>query len=87
MYLCLCRGINEARVRELGSAGVVTPCRLAAELRIKERDCCGRCLRDIDQFVAVAVSAYQQQTLPPSKGGDPMPLSSSCMASQPEAST
>lgn len=86
MYLCLCRGINEARVQELGRAGMVTPCQLAQELRIKERDCCGRCLRDIDQFVAVAAQAYQRQTPSPSCGDRPVPLSSSCMAGQPEVS-
>lgn len=54
MYICLCKGISEARVRELGQMGICSPADLAAAFGLEENVCCGRCLRNIDAFVAVA---------------------------------
>ena len=55
VYLCLCKGVSEARVRELGDVGICSPGDLAAALGLEEKTCCGRCLRKIDTFVAIAM--------------------------------
>ena len=55
MYVCLCKGITEAQVRELGREGKCTANELACELGILEKGCCGRCARNIEDFVALAV--------------------------------
>ena len=55
MYICLCKGIREADVQELGRAGVTCPKMLASALEIDDKDnCCGRCLNNISSFVAIA---------------------------------
>lgn len=54
MYLCVCRGITEADVRRAGYAGVVEPDDLIALFQLDAPSCCGRCEREIDQFVALA---------------------------------
>jgi bacterioferritin-associated ferredoxin len=54
MYVCLCRGITEGRVRQLGRDGVVCPKALACELGIDEPGCCGRCLNNIGALAALA---------------------------------
>jgi len=57
MYICLCKGITDSRVRALGRAGVISPEALAAELGIDRDDCCGRCLADIENLAALAETA------------------------------
>ncbi len=54
MYVCLCRGITEGRVKQLGKDGVACPKALAKALGIDEPGCCGRCLKKIDSLVAMA---------------------------------
>lgn len=54
MYICLCKGITDSRVRALGRNGVVGPEALAAALGIDRDDCCGRCLAGIENLVAIA---------------------------------
>ena len=56
MYICLCKGIKESDVLELGRAGVVCPKALADALGVNEEDCCGRCARNIQELVALAAS-------------------------------
>lgn len=56
MYVCLCKGITEADVRELGRAGIVEPEALAGALGIDQKGCCGRCVRDIEELVSLAAS-------------------------------
>ncbi len=56
MYLCLCKGITESDVREAGRAGVVMPCQLKAKFGLKEAGCCGRCSKNIHEFVEIASS-------------------------------
>ncbi len=56
MYVCLCKGITEADVRELGCGGAWAPELLAATLGIDEESCCGRCARNIQELVALAAS-------------------------------
>jgi bacterioferritin-associated ferredoxin len=59
MYLCLCKGITESDVREAGRAGFVMPGQLKAKLGLKEAGCCGRCSKNIHEFVQIATNAHQ----------------------------
>ncbi len=54
MYLCLCKGITERAVRRLGQAGPVSAPGLLLALGLDDDHCCGRCAREIDEFVALA---------------------------------
>ena len=54
MYACICRAITEADVRRAGRAGVTSPEDLIALFGLRDRSCCGRCVRQIDRFVALA---------------------------------
>jgi bacterioferritin-associated ferredoxin len=56
MYVCLCKGITEADIREFGRAGIVEPDALAAALGVDKKGCCGRCVRDIEELVSLAAS-------------------------------
>ena len=55
MYLCLCNGITESDVREAGRTGCVMPCQLKSKFGLKHTGCCGRCAKNIDTFVEIAV--------------------------------
>ncbi len=55
MYLCLCRGITEADVREAGRAGCVMPCQLKSKFGLTESGNCGRCAKNIHEYVEIAV--------------------------------
>ena len=58
MYLCLCKGLTEEDVEREGRKGCVTAEDLLIALDLEDTLCCGRCARDIDQFVAVAEYAF-----------------------------
>lgn len=58
MYLCLCKGLTEEDVKQAGRAGCVTAEGLLVALELEDTLCCGRCARDIDQFVAVATAEW-----------------------------
>lgn len=55
MYLCLCNGITESDVREAGRTGCVMPCQLKSKFGLKQIGCCGRCAKNIEAFVEIAV--------------------------------
>ena len=59
MYLCLCKGITESDVREAGQGGIVMPGQLKAKFGLKDSECCGRCSKNIHEFVQIATSAHQ----------------------------
>ncbi len=59
MFLCLCKGITESDVREAGRAGIVMPCQLKAEFGLKDSGCCGRCSKNIREFVEIAASEHR----------------------------
>ncbi len=59
MYVCLCKGITESDVREAGRAGVVMPCQLRAKFGLKDSGCCGRCSKNIQDFVEIATSEHR----------------------------
>lgn len=54
MYLCLCKGVTEAQVRQLARSGTTTAPALISALGLKEKRLCGRCIRDIAEFVKLA---------------------------------
>ena len=59
MYLCLCKGITDSDVRKAGRAGIVMPCQLKARFGLKEAGCCGRCSKNIREFVEIAANEQQ----------------------------
>jgi bacterioferritin-associated ferredoxin len=59
MFLCLCKGITESDVREAGQAGIVMPGQLKVRFGLKESGCCGRCSKNINEFVQIAASAHK----------------------------
>ena len=59
MYLCLCKGITESDVREAGQEGIVMPGQLKAKFGLKDSECCGRCSKNIHEFVQIATSAHK----------------------------
>ena len=54
MYVCLCKGITETDVRQLGRSGIVTAGALITCLQLDDDRCCGRCVREIDSLVKLA---------------------------------
>lgn len=59
MYVCLCKGITESDVREAGRAGLVMACQLKTKFGLKESGCCGRCSKNIQEFVELAASEHR----------------------------
>jgi bacterioferritin-associated ferredoxin len=57
MYVCICKGIREEDVRNLGRSGPVTASQVVSELGLDSAQCCGRCLRTVDRFVRLANDA------------------------------
>jgi len=54
MYICLCKGITESQVQKLGQAGFIAAEELISMLGIDDDGCCGRCIGNIDLFLALA---------------------------------
>ena len=55
MYLCICKGITESDVEDLGRSGMTCPKKLAAALGLEDEDnCCGRCLDNMADLVTIA---------------------------------
>ncbi|HZH49862.1 MAG TPA: (2Fe-2S)-binding protein [Nitrospira sp.] len=59
MYLCLCKGISESDVRDAGRAGIVMPCQIKAKFGLREAGCCGRCSKNIQEFVQLATTEHR----------------------------
>lgn len=68
MYVCLCQGLRESDVRELGACGITRPKELVQALGLAEPSCCGRCLRNVRRFVSLAELGARF-------GGDLLPIS------------
>ena len=65
MYVCVCKGIKESDVRELGRAGITCPRTLASSLGIDDKDnCCGRCIKNVCNLVAIASAEPSRRALP-----------------------
>ena len=59
MYICVCKGIKESHVRNLGREGITCPKLLASTLGINEKDsCCGRCLKNVSDIVDIALNEH-----------------------------
>jgi bacterioferritin-associated ferredoxin len=54
MYICLCKGINDSKIRELVLAGISSPDTLAQTLGLDEDGVCGQCLQHIEALMARA---------------------------------
>jgi len=54
MYVCLCRGLTESDIQQVGQAGIVEAERLVEVLGLNDDECCGRCARDIQELVDLA---------------------------------
>jgi len=54
MYVCLCKGLREADVRQVALAGMVTAETVVAAFGLDDEDCCGRCARNVYDLVAIA---------------------------------
>lgn len=55
MYVCLCKGLTERDVQGAAREGSFTAEALIARLGWEDDDCCGRCAREIDGIVVLAV--------------------------------
>ena len=59
MYICICKDIRESDVQELGKAGITCPKKLASALELNDKkNCCGRCIKNISKFVALAEEEF-----------------------------
>jgi bacterioferritin-associated ferredoxin len=54
MYICLCKGITEDHVRQLGEWGITQPTDLIDVLELEDKACCGKCARNVGQFADLA---------------------------------
>jgi bacterioferritin-associated ferredoxin len=59
VFLCLCKGITDSDVRVAGQEGIVMPGQLKAKFGLKDAGCCGRCSKNIHEFVQIATSARE----------------------------
>jgi bacterioferritin-associated ferredoxin len=65
MFICICKGIKESDVRKLGQAGVTCPKKLADALELNDKQqCCGRCIKNISKFVALATEETSCRQIP-----------------------
>jgi bacterioferritin-associated ferredoxin len=55
--MCLCKGLTEDDIRQSGHRGIITAEDLIEHLGLDDQCCCGRCIRDISQFVELATIA------------------------------
>jgi bacterioferritin-associated ferredoxin len=51
MYICLCKGLTESDVQQLCQKTAPTADALATCLGLDDDDCCGRCARNIEEFL------------------------------------
>lgn len=69
MYICLCKAIPDSSVKSLGACGITTEDDLIEALALDCEECCGSCLKHVDEFVALAEVgarelAYDDRTAP-----------------------
>jgi bacterioferritin-associated ferredoxin len=55
MYVCLCKGLTERDVKQAAQAIGTHPRALTCALGLDDEDCCGRCARDIEELVDLAL--------------------------------
>ena len=54
MYVCLCKGVTVADVKQAARAGHTTAEALIVALGLRDPECCGRCALEIDEMLALA---------------------------------
>ena len=54
MYVCLCKGLREADIRQIALNGMGSTETVVKTLGLDDEDCCGRCARNIYELVALA---------------------------------
>jgi bacterioferritin-associated ferredoxin len=54
MYLCLCKGIRECDLKEVARDSSLAPQHLIRTFGLDDDKCCGRCAKNIDEWVALA---------------------------------
>jgi bacterioferritin-associated ferredoxin len=54
MYVCLCKGLTESDIQRAAQSCKLAPEALTEKLGLEDEDCCGRCVRNIQQLIAVA---------------------------------
>jgi bacterioferritin-associated ferredoxin len=54
MYLCLCKGIRECDLRCAVRDRCPAPQHLITTFGLDDEDCCGRCAKNIEEWVALA---------------------------------
>jgi bacterioferritin-associated ferredoxin len=59
--MCLCKGLTDHDVRQAAANGADTAEALIATFGLHDEVCCGRCVRNIHEYVAVATSAPRHQ--------------------------
>ena len=64
VYVCLCRGLTERDVRRSARDGNTTAEALIADLKLDDPGCCGRCRRNVQQFVLLATEEQLRQAVP-----------------------
>jgi bacterioferritin-associated ferredoxin len=58
VYLCLCKGITESEVEQVGRQGILGAAELIEVLGLDDELCCGNCALEIHAFQAVAQAAW-----------------------------
>jgi bacterioferritin-associated ferredoxin len=62
MYMCLCKGLTDHDVRQAAASGADTAEELIKTFGLHDSVCCGRCVRNIHEYVAIATSTPCHQT-------------------------
>jgi bacterioferritin-associated ferredoxin len=55
MYVCLCKGLTESDVKQVGHAGIMTAEALIRVLGLDAEECCGRCALAADELLALVI--------------------------------
>ena len=54
MYVCLCKGLTEADVERVVHGNQLGPEGLIRALKLDDDDCCGRCVKNVHELIALA---------------------------------
>jgi bacterioferritin-associated ferredoxin len=55
MYICLCKGLTESKVKQVANCGHTTAETLIEAIGWRDAKCCGRCARSIDNIIELVV--------------------------------
>lgn len=65
MYVCLCKGLTESDIHRAAQRAGAHPDGLIETLGLDDDDCCGRCVENIRELVAIASTRCFQCPLSP----------------------